>query len=429
MARSSVLRSMPFWLLPLLVWGIIFNVVADHTWGYGLQTFLLLIGAGALLLLLPRLARSLDGSQSSPASWQRYLLIALLIGLAGRTALEIRQGFVTRQEWLVDIGVNTYLAGSAFLEGANPYASHAQIVSEIAPGPNVEQRGDTLFMYGVPYRYGYPYYPAMFLGYLPWRALADGFTSIRVGNLVFMMLNIAGIVLLARRLAPNPIAPLLAAAAYLLVEAYPREIFEFGIVDIMISTAGLFAFLLLDRKKFLGAGILFGVAQACKLLPGPLLVLPALVYLYGREGFRPLLTGYLAASLGIVVPFLLWDPPSFLSATTLFYLTHHAAGDDTALWFFLPSSLQTPFTLLGFLLTAAVSVVGLRGERSTGTLVVRSFVAYLVVIAFGKMSHLNYLWGVYPLGCISLSYSWCLGALVVKHLEPPRHKDTKKGNG
>jgi hypothetical protein len=420
---------MPLWLLPLVVWGIIFNIVADQTWGYGLQTFLLLIGAGGLLLLLPGLARALDGATRDPAPWQRYLLIAILLGLAGMTAIGVRDGFTTRKEWLVDIGVNTYLAGSAFLDGANPYSSRAQIVEEIAPGPNVEQRGDTLMMYGVPYRYGYPYYPAMFLGYLPWRALAGGFDSIRVGNLVFMLLNVAGIFLLMRRLVPHPLAPMIAVAAYLAIEAYPREIFEFGIVDIMISTAAVFAFLLLDRKKFLAAGILFGVAQACKLLPGPLLVLPALVWHYGRDGFRPLLGGYMAASLAIILPFLLIDPPAFLSATTLFYLTHHAAGDDTSLWFFLPSGLQTPFMLIGFLLAVAVAVVGLRGGRSTGDLVVRSFVSYLVVIAFGKMSHLNYLWGVYPLGCISLSYSWCPGALVVKI---PNHQGTRtprKDNG
>ena len=111
-------------------------------------------------------------------------------------------------------------------------------------------------------------------------------------------------------------------------------------------------------------------------------------------------------TLVLVLPFLLWNPEPFITATLLYYLTLHQAGDNTSLWFFLPAVWQTPFLVLGGVLTLATVALA-SWRRSLGLVwpLAVAFCAYAVFIAFNKMSHLNYLWGVYALGCAALGLS------------------------
>jgi hypothetical protein len=83
---------------------------------------------------------------------------------------------------LVDIGANTFVAGHWFMDGENPYAQRAQLVHRVEHAPGVTRSpAGQLLMWGVPYDYGYPYFPVMFLFYLPFLALPMGLREDRRG--------------------------------------------------------------------------------------------------------------------------------------------------------------------------------------------------------------------------------------------------------
>jgi uncharacterized membrane protein len=247
----------------------------------------------------------------------------------------------------------------------------------------------------------------MLLSYLPVRAVVPGYDSLRVTNAILLALNLAGIFWLARRLSPASLATtagLVGCVAYVGVSVLRTELFRYAVTDLVIATYAVFAFLALSYRRWTFAGVLFGLAQACKLLPGPLLILPALLWLWGRPGAARLLIAYLSTSVALIVPFVLPNPGLFLSSTVLFYLTAHAGGDDSSLWFALPGALKPTFRIVGYLLTAGCVGWALRrrGDDLLAPLTL-SFAAYAVFVAFGTMIHLNYIWGIYSLGCVALA--------------------------
>ena len=310
------------------------------------------------------------------------------------------------RDYLIDIGANTYLAGDTFLDGRNPYATPNQIWHRVLPGPGVRIEDGQVLMYGLRYDYGFPYFPGLMLSYLPFRALAEGYDSIRIGNGILLMVNLLGIGLLARRLRPGAqgwVAAGLGGVAYLGVGVLGHELFHYGITDLVIATYALYGFVALAYGRYGLAGVLFGLAQACKLLPGPALILPVLLYLgTTREAWR-LVVAYALTAILVVAPFILWDPERFATSTVLYYLTHHRAGDNTSLWFFLSPYWQTPFLVLGGAL-AVGSLALARWRHGLGLTwpLALAFCAYVIFVAFNKMSHLNYTWGVYALGCAAL---------------------------
>lgn len=88
----------------------------------------------------------------------------------------------------------------------------------------------------------------------------------------------------------------------------------------------------------------------------------------------------------------------------LFYLTHHAAGDGTSLWFFLPAAWKTPFRIIGLVSTLLVAFRGRRAPPwDLSWPITVTFIAQVTFVATNVMSHLNYVWGVYPLGCLALA--------------------------
>lgn len=394
-------------LFLLAIWLGSFHVLGHRIAGYGHLSFLMLILLVALLLRGGRGARFLPrtGGERTVRIVLGVLLAALLVNLGIGLAAELARR--SGDEFAIDIAMNTYAAGTAFLEGKNPYAEFAQFWHEIKPGPHVAVRGGEIRMFGVPYTYGFPYFPAMLLSYLPVRAVVSGYDSLRVTNAILLALNLAGIVWLTRRLSPAAratTAGLVGAVAYVGVTVLPTELFRYAITDLVIATYALFAFVALSHRRWVVAGVLFGLAQACKLLPGPLLVAPVVLWLWGRPEMPRLLIAYAATSLVLIVPFVLPDPGLFLSSTILFYLTAHAGGDSSSLWFALPNALKPPFRIAGYLLTAGCVAAALR-RRADDLLapLTLAFAAYAVFVAFGTMIHLNYIWGIYPLGCVALA--------------------------
>jgi hypothetical protein len=391
----------------LAIWLGLFNVIGNYTWGYGGLTFAMLVLVAALLVWGAPIARVLARLGTQVAV--ELLLVAALLGLLVQLGAGLREELERprNQTWVIDIALNTYLAGTAFLEGKNPYAERAQTWGRIKPAPNVTVDEGGVRMFDVPYEYGFPYFPGLFLSYLPARAFVGGLHSLRVANALLIVINLLGMAWLTRRLVPPTmaaVAGLTAAVAYLGISVLQQELLRFAITDLVISTYALFGFVAASHQRWLVSGVLFGLVQACKLLPGPLVVLPVLLWLWGRSGCVKLLAGYVATSLVLVLPWLLQDPRLFLSSTVLFYLTHHAGGDNTSLWFFLPESARTSFRCLGIGLSlCCAGWAFVRRNDSLLTPLTLSFVSYVIFIAFNTMVHLNYLWGIYTLGCTALA--------------------------
>jgi uncharacterized membrane protein len=152
------------------------------------------------------------------------------------------------------------------------------------------------------------------------------------------------------------------------------------------------------------AGALIGLAFAAKILPGLLIAAILFAWLARRGGWKPALAGFAVVSTIVLLPFVLWSPAAFFSATILFYLTHHAAGDTTSLWYFLPEALRLPFLLLGGLAVLGVTLWPLRSRSDDQRDLLRAIVAAtFLFLAFNKMIHLNYQFAVVPLACAVLA--------------------------
>lgn len=415
----------------LALWLALVNTAGFFTWGAGPTTFASLSGMVAVLLLLHRRSAIVPPADDPTSlahvvsdTLARRLLAILVAGGLVWTCVWLLDGFFLRPNHVIDVGENTYVAARHFLDGANPYTSKAQVAHTVEAGPHVELSAEGTRMFGIPYHYGYPYFPGMFLPYAAVALVVRSLHALRVTNVLLMAANVAGIWFLAQRLAVlasrRRIAGLVALGAYLGVAVYAHELFVFGVVDVLLSTFALYGFVALSHRRFGLAGALLGAAQACKLLPAPLLLLPVLVVLGGRAA-RAVAAGYAVVALALILPFLLPDPGAFLSATILYYLTHHAGGDDSSLWYFLPSPIQTPFWAAGLVL-ALVALLApvvrrrLEPRMTCGTepgegafrrrvldALTGAFCSYVVLMAFSSMTHLNYLWAVYPLGCVALA--------------------------
>jgi hypothetical protein len=331
--------------------------------------------------------------------------IACLFALASSIA-----GFVLKPDWLIDIGANTFAATDALAHGLNPYITRSQLWVNDFPAntPHLTIENGQISMFGVPYFHGYPYFPLMLMSYLPAYAISDSYAAVRITHLLLMVLNVVAFRLLIDKLiidkAQRKAALLIAVAAYFGVLRYAVEAMVLGVTDLLISTYLLFCFAALGRQKFFIAGLLLGCAQACKLLPAPFVFIGIAWLLYRQRGLWTFTAAYALASAVLILPFVAWHPQGFLSATILYYLTHHQGGDFTSLWFFLPSFMQGIFLLAGLLFTlASIVLLNQPGQKNLTGCMAGAYASYAIFMAFSKMTHLNYLWGVFPLGCIVLA--------------------------
>jgi uncharacterized membrane protein len=147
-----------------------------------------------------------------------------------------------------------------------------------------------------------------------------------------------------------------------------------------------------------------GLAFSAKLLPGLLVAAIFFTWIARRGNARRALLGFAATTAIVLLPFVVWNPAGFFSATVLYYLTHHAAGDTTSLWYYLPIGLRRPFLLLGGLAILGVVLWPLRTKRDDPRDLLRAIVvATFLFIAFNKMIHLNYQFVLVPLACVALA--------------------------
>jgi hypothetical protein len=390
-----------------ILWALLWNIVGTYTFGHGPQTFACLVAIGLLCAatpILPRLA-ALRAGRLPESLVIAVLAIAVLAWLAVHATILAQ---AVRSDRMVDIGRNTLEAARRlFDQRENPYATHCQM-DRLVGLPHVTFAQGRPLIFGVPYDYGYPYFPVMFLAYQPFRLLDPGLEAIRYGNVVFFAAALVGAYWLAARLAPaRRLAGWLAVASTVAIWGLGFTVFRAGVTDLMIADFALFGFIALTYECGVAAGVLFGLAMAAKLTPGALL-LPIVAAWHAKSSAGPprwpLWLSAAAVVAATLVPFVVWNPRAFLSATILYTAVRHALGDDSSLWYSLPTVLKTPFLVVGVAGVVAILVVGLR-RRALGIAdaVTVYFLAQLALVGFYKMIHTNYLWAVLPLGAVAFS--------------------------
>ena len=430
---GRLVRLLPA-VLALSGWWKLRDLLYSVHWGRGPTVFFLLLLSIALVLVVPYLARVIARNDShanvdrtgveSRGAW----LIGLALACAGLWALadDLRQlpiNLAKEDARLIDIGGNTWAAAVRFADfGENPYTNRTQLHPVLgAPGVTVD--GGRVEMFGVPYYYGFPYFPTMFLSYLPFRWIEPGQDSIRIGNAFWLAVIVVGVSWLAFRLAPPGRRPQAAGLAILLLASTAglgQQLFYFGITDMLIAAYVILGLLALTYQRPAIAGALLGLAFSAKLLPGLLVAAITFAWLARRGGSRPALIGFAVTTAVVLLPFIAWDPAGFVSATILFYLTHHAAGDTTSLWYYLPESLRLPFLALGGLAVLGVVLWPLRSKSEDLRELLRGLVVVtFLFVAFNKMIHLNYQFVLVPLACVVLAAD-AMGSSVSSRTTAPR---------
>lgn len=411
-------------LAGLGAWLLTLNLLALTVWSHALATFALLLALAIALWLffgfrlrsrpgLPEVSEAREGS-----TLRRRVLVGLLVVCLGAQVHQAWLGFDEESGFLVDIALNTECAATALLDGRNPWAERCQLWHDVPPMPGKVEvvagvDGDNeVRMHGLRYAYGYPYFPAMAATYVPARAILGDGRAMRVTNVLLVLAHLVFLPLLVRRLVQgDPTeAILVALVAFLGVGRFGRELFEYAVTDIAISFWALLGFLAASHRRFALSGALLGVASACKLLPGPFLVVPFALALWVRGDRREALrlgVAWGVTSTAIVLPAILADAESFFTATILFYLTYHSVGDDTSLFVHLPEAARPVFQAIGYATSAAVLVAAaLRRDRPALVAALEAtFLGWIVFVAFARMIHLNYLVGVYALGTVALAWT------------------------
>ncbi len=425
-------------LIILGLWSIVFNVAGRFTWGWGPLSFLVYLSGAFLLAFVQPLALRLERAVAGRVRFQRshieVLAGTILIAYIGLDLLAFVQEIqIPRNStYLIDIAANTYEAGQWFFrDGVNPYTHFSQVWDHLTPDiPHVTLEGNRVYLYGVRYYYGFPYFPMMFISFEPFRRLVEGYNAFRVGNLFFYGVSLTLIIGLCRcfvrRGYQRPTA-LLCMLAFLSVRVWSNELFHEGVVDIIISVYGLAGFLMLAYRKPVLSGICFGLAFGCKLLPAPFWFMLVTLWWWRNEGVAraALFAGVFALISGaVILPFVAWDPGAFFSATILYFLTSQGAGDNSSLWYFLPGVLKPVLLLAGGLGIGGLFVrFFLKKSPSVEDTMKYAFLTYTVFIAFNKQTHLNHLWSVFTMGSVVLI------VLALQALDPDARPTESNRNG
>lgn len=362
----------------------------------GLRLGALTLGLAAVLALPASLLAR--WSATVPPRAARLLAAGLLIYVAVGSLDLVRSWqdaahFRDFRSTVLDIGDNTRCAASALLRGDNPYRLRCQRTEIVhAPSRGVVRRADgAVTLRGVPYRYGYPYFPLMAAAFVPAAAFLDGVTSLRVTLLAALALTLLASASLLRSLLPaGPRALAFCAvwAALLCNPVLGFQLFEECSTDLVIAPLLLCSFAAFARKRYGLCGALAAATLGMKLFPGALLVASLGVALYDRpEARRRFAVGAALVTALVFAPALLAGATDFASATLLFYAVAHDV-ERSALAGWIPSALRPAWYALGAALVAWSLRSARRGDASSA---LRAFVlADLVFLAFNKMSHLNY---------------------------------------
>lgn len=391
----------------VLGWSRVVEQLGVNVYRSGPQAFCYLLFLCALILSAKFVnpLRTVD-----PAGWLNKVacLVAIVVTIPAMYAHWRILSITYNQPPGSDFSYNTWTAEQHFFDAKqNPYTTRNEIAFDPTGSPHVTKVGKQLYMFGVPYYFGYPYFPATFITYEPLRRIAPTRSDYRMANAIFYIVTLGAIAWLTALLTPQgwrTLGALLAISALTWSEFVGHQFFFEGLTDVIIPIFAIFGFIAVYYKHPSLAGVLFGWSFACKLLPGAFFCLIMMGWFWHRPDRWKFIAPLIATFAIVVIPFLVANPPGFISATVLYYLTEHAAGDGTALYFYLPPAVQPIFLLVGLVLVAFLLVRTVMNKSLTLLeAVARSFMIFVVFMAFSKMAHGNYLLSVLPLGCIALA--------------------------
>jgi hypothetical protein len=399
-------RRLAFLLASIAAWLWLWKFVGEHTWTWGRVTFWVLL---AIVVLLCLVNSRFVGAPPRPATLLLAILLSVCAYVGVRQSQVIRAGFSPPwSERLWDVSQGAYDFNRALFDrGENPYRMRCQyhpVDNSLGYRRDVEGRE---YLFGWRYYHGYPHFPMSALWFAPFIGLTGGYSDIRVGNLVYYILNFAllNAVLLVgceRRL----LACLVGSVAFLGVDFMVSETFQLGIVDQAFSAPLLGAGLLAMLGWWAGAGVLAGLALASKHFPAIPFALALSIYVYRAGALRTFVPAAGTTAAVVVLPFLLWDFEAFVSATVLHHVHEMRFGDNTALFFFLPDFWKAPFRLFGLVLIAAIYAWGFVAMRRPDArlMFLVAAVACVLINAFYPVTHLNHLESV--LGVASISFAF-----------------------
>ncbi len=361
-----------FWLLAL---GLLINV-----WDNGALRAALLLGVAALAVWLLRqspAAASLESpatpSLESPAPRAlKILTLALLVAHCAYAA--VRASHLTH---LPDIAGTTLEALNLAARGSNPYMASIDTVA-------IEENGPA---FG-----GYKYLPTMLLVFAP-LGLSFQHYGMLLTNLTLDLIT-AALVWLAARRAAGSRAGWAAAAIWLSLPVVYSALFAKLYTDLAPVVLLLGAMLVFEARPA-GAGLLFGLSLAAKLLPG-LAVAPALLPTRARWRFAlGLIAG--AAPIGLAW---LSAPQAFDDNIIRFNFIRPV---DSSSWM---QAASPPMQVIGrAAFASAWLVVSALTLRRGGDLARRSALMTLMLLATilaGPVAHQNYLLWWMPFFCIAL---------------------------
>lgn len=403
---------------PLIAFGaatlasVFVNGFSIQTWGFGARGFEMLMLLGCLVAWAKVYGRRI----SVPALEKPKMLVVVLCVLSGLLVGWMLLNQISKLEQFSgyplesDISTNTLMAGdAAFQSHTNPYESPAQTGHRVEDAPHVTVENGQVKMFGVPYYYGYPYFPGMFLSFEPFRFMDSSQQAIRTGNAIYYFALLGAMAWLAASMVPKgyrTLAALLALLSFVCTRVLARELFFYCTTDIVIPLFALLGFIALRYGKVSISGALFGWAMACKLVPGGLFFLVLVVWFWRRPDRWKFLGPLIVVFFATMLPYVLSNPSAFISATVLYYLTEHARGDSTALWYTLPKSIQSLFQIVGYAAVVGIACywASRKGFGILGALAI-CFISGAVFVAFSRMAHLNYVWAIMPLGSVALAVS------------------------
>jgi hypothetical protein len=307
-----------------------------------------------------------------------------------------------------DFARNTWTAEEhQFDHKEDPYATNSEFAFDPSQAPHVTKVNGQLYMFGVPYYRGYAYFPAMFWSYEPFRRINPRHPDLKIGNAFFYVLTVIGVAWLAALLTPpgwRMLAALVAVTALVGTQFIGQAYFFEEMTDVVIAAFAIWGWVAAYYNRPVVSGALFGWAFASKLVPGAFICLIMCAWFWRRPDRWKFVGAMVLTFLAIMLPYVLWNPGAFLSATVLYYLTEHASGDGTALYYYLPTQIQPFFLIAGYLLVLWLLYRSISNKTLTLLDTVgNSFVIFAIFIAFSKMAHLNYVLSVLPVGGVAMA--------------------------
>jgi hypothetical protein len=185
-----------------------------------------------------------------------------------------------------DYIINTQAAAhNEFDLHLNPYSTMGELWWDPTNAPHVTKVNGQLYMFGVPYYRGYPYFPASILTYEPLRRIVPGIEYIRVGNIIALVATMVAIAWLTALFVPpgyKVVAAFLVVASFFCLWRLSWDYISEGETDVLMPLFALYGFIASYYKRPTISGLLFGWGFACKLLPSGLFCLIMLAY-YWRK--------------------------------------------------------------------------------------------------------------------------------------------------